>query len=308
MKVEPEAAGMDAARLERITEHFEAELHRTGEDRRLPDHRGARRARGLPPLARADGPGAGTSPWRDDAIFRIFSMTKPIASVALMQLYERGMFQLTDPVHRYIPEWRALQVGEVQPDGSITKVKPNRPMNVRDVLMHTTGLPGGLFPDNPIDEEFAEAREAQKQGHDAGRRHGPPGRAPAEVPPGHPLELRALHRHRRPPGRDPVRGTVRRVPAAARSSSRWAWSTPASSCPKQAADRFAALLPVPAGQHPGPDRDGQRPAATSARAPTSRAPAGWSRPPTTTSPSARCWPTGASSTAGASSVARPLSS
>ena len=57
-------------------------------------------------------------PTEDDAIFRIFSMTKPIASVALMQLYERGMFQLTDPVHRYIPEWRNLRVGEVQPDGT----------------------------------------------------------------------------------------------------------------------------------------------------------------------------------------------
>jgi CubicO group peptidase (beta-lactamase class C family) len=87
-------------------------------------------------------------------------MTKPIASVALMQLYERGMFQLLDPVHRYIPEWRTLQVGEVQADGSVTLVKPKRPMNMRDVLMHTTGLPGSLFPDNPIDEAFAEARRA----------------------------------------------------------------------------------------------------------------------------------------------------
>ena len=59
-------------------------------------------------------------PTADDAIFRIFSMTKPIASIALMQLYERGMFQLTDPVHRYIPEWRTLRVGEVQADGSVT--------------------------------------------------------------------------------------------------------------------------------------------------------------------------------------------
>ncbi len=50
-------------------------------------------------------------PMAEDTIFRIFSMTKPIASVALMQLYERGMFQLLDPVHRYIPEWRTLQVG-----------------------------------------------------------------------------------------------------------------------------------------------------------------------------------------------------
>ena len=62
-------------------------------------------------------------PMADDTIFRIYSMTKPIASVALMQLYERGSFQLLDPVHRYIPEWRTHQVGEVQDDGSVTLVQ-----------------------------------------------------------------------------------------------------------------------------------------------------------------------------------------
>jgi CubicO group peptidase (beta-lactamase class C family) len=96
----------------------------------------------------------------DDTIFRIFSMTKPIASVALMQLYERGLFQLLDPVHRYIPEWRTLRVGVVRDDGGVDLVKPERPMNMRDVLMHMTGLPGGLFPGNPIDAAFKEARDA----------------------------------------------------------------------------------------------------------------------------------------------------
>ena len=52
----------------------------------------------------------------------------------------------------------------MQTDGSVTTVKPERPMNVRDVLMHTTGLPGGLFPGNPIDDAFAEARRAQRKG------------------------------------------------------------------------------------------------------------------------------------------------
>ena len=65
--------------------------------------------------------------------------------------YERGMFQLLDPVRRYIPEWRTLQVGVVKEDDGIELVKPERPMNMRDVLMHMTGLPGSLFPGNPID-------------------------------------------------------------------------------------------------------------------------------------------------------------
>ena len=163
MKVEPDAAGMSEARLERITHHFDERYVAPG---KIPGcqvtvvragHVAYYRSLGMMDRERQ-------RPLADDAIFRIFSMTKPIASVALMQLYERGMFQLTDPVHRYIPEWRTLEVGEVQADGSVSRVKPQRPMNVRDVLMHMTGLAGGLFPGNPIDDAFAEARRAQRKG------------------------------------------------------------------------------------------------------------------------------------------------
>jgi CubicO group peptidase (beta-lactamase class C family) len=159
MKVQPDAAGMREDRLERITEHFGQNYVDPGKIAGCQitvvrgGHVAYHRSLGLMDRENA-------VPMADDAIFRIYSMTKPIASVALMQLYERGMFQLLDPVHRYIPEWRTLQVGEVQADGSVSLVKPNRPMNMRDVLMHTTGLPGSLFPDNPIDEAFAEARRA----------------------------------------------------------------------------------------------------------------------------------------------------
>ena len=159
MKIEPDAAGMSEARLERITEHFGPQYVDTGKIAGCQitvvrgGHVAYHRSLGLMDRERS-------IPMADDAIFRIYSMTKPIASVALMQLYERGMFQLLDPVRRYIPEWRTQQVGVVQDDGSVTLVKPERPMNMRDVLMHTTGLPGGLFPDNPIDAAFAEARAA----------------------------------------------------------------------------------------------------------------------------------------------------
>src|ERR1700733_3325947 len=137
VKIEPDAAGMSEVRLERITDHFGSTYVEPGKIAgcQITVVRGGHvtyhRSLGLMDRERA-------IPMRDDAIFRIYSMTKPIASVALMQLYERGHFQLTDPVHRFIPEWRTLQVGETQPDGSITLVKPRRPMNVRDVLMHTT--------------------------------------------------------------------------------------------------------------------------------------------------------------------------
>src|SRR5580704_13690044 len=119
MKVEPDAAGMREDRLDRITEHFGRNYVDTGKIAgcQITVVRGGHVAyyRSLGLMDRERG-----IPMADDAIFRIYSMTKPIASVALMQLYERGMFQLLDPVHRYIPEWRTLQVGEVQADGSVT--------------------------------------------------------------------------------------------------------------------------------------------------------------------------------------------
>ncbi len=163
IKVDADAAGLDATRLERITEHFESRYLTTGKMAgcQITVVRGGHvayyRNLGLRDRERQ-------LPIEDDTIFRIYSMTKPIASLALMQLYERGMFQLTDPVHRYIPEWRTLQVGETQADGSVSLSKPNRPMNVRDVLMHMTGLPGELIPSNPIDAKFAEERAAIAKG------------------------------------------------------------------------------------------------------------------------------------------------
>ena len=159
MKIEPDAAGMSEARLERLTEHFGPHYVDTGKIAgcQITVVRGGHVAyhRSLGLMDRERG-----VPMADDAIFRIYSMTKPIASVALMQLYERGMFQLLDPVRRYIPEWGAQKVGVVQEDDSVTLVRPERPMNMRDVLMHTTGLPGALFPGNPIDDAFAKDRAA----------------------------------------------------------------------------------------------------------------------------------------------------
>ena len=79
-------------------------------------------------------------PVAEDTIWRIYSMTKPIAGVALMTLYERGDFQLTDPVSRFIPEWTDLRVAERAEDGSTRLVEPQRPMQIRDLMMHTAGL------------------------------------------------------------------------------------------------------------------------------------------------------------------------
>lgn len=101
----------------------------------------------------------------DDTIFRIYSMTKPIASVALMTLYEEGLFQLDDPASKYIPQFEGL---EVFARGTAEKYQtrpPEREMTVRDVLMHTSGLIGG-GRQHPVSELYqkAELRGSRSDG------------------------------------------------------------------------------------------------------------------------------------------------
>jgi CubicO group peptidase (beta-lactamase class C family) len=162
-EVDPEGAGFDPARLERLTEHFESRYVVPGRIAgcQIAVARGGRlayrRSLGLRDRERQ-------TPVGGDTIWRIYSMTKPITSVALMQLYEQGRFQLTDPVDRYIGEWRDLEVGEVRDDGSLRTFRPDRPMTVRDALTHMTGLAGGLLPGHPIDDRFAAVLHERRHG------------------------------------------------------------------------------------------------------------------------------------------------
>lgn len=76
-----------------------------------------------------------------DSIFRIFSMTKPIAGTALMMLYDEGKFKLDDPVAKFIPEFKDLQVaGGVDESGEFKTVPADHPMTVRELMSHTGGL------------------------------------------------------------------------------------------------------------------------------------------------------------------------
>ena len=79
-------------------------------------------------------------PVDEDTIWRCYSMTKPITGVALMSLYERGLFQLSDPVHRFLPEWRDVLVRERGDDGTSEPGLAHRAMTVRDLLMHMSGI------------------------------------------------------------------------------------------------------------------------------------------------------------------------
>jgi len=78
----------------------------------------------------------------DDAIWRLYSMTKPVTGVAMMTLYERGHFQLDDAVERWIPEWRNMTVREPDSDveGGTRVVPAHRPPTIRDILTHTSGI------------------------------------------------------------------------------------------------------------------------------------------------------------------------
>ena len=89
---------------------------------------------------------AGSAPMTHDAIFRIASMTKPIASVALMMLYEEGHFQLRDPVARWLPAFGAMQVAEPASYQELGRaryrtVEAAQPITVQHLLTHTAGLP-----------------------------------------------------------------------------------------------------------------------------------------------------------------------
>lgn len=84
---------------------------------------------------------AAQKPMREDAIFRIASMTKPIASVALMMLYEEGHFQLTDPVAKFVPEYRDMKVAVEHVPLGMKLIPADRPITIRHILTHTAGLP-----------------------------------------------------------------------------------------------------------------------------------------------------------------------
>ncbi|WIW43873.1 serine hydrolase domain-containing protein [Bradyrhizobium sp. 62B] len=100
---------------------------------------------------------AAAVPMARDSIFRIFSMTKPIVSVAIMALVEDGHLLLGDPVAKFIPEFGGQQVGIVK-DGKLELVPPARPMTVQDLLRHTSGLTYEHQGDGPVHKLYQESR------------------------------------------------------------------------------------------------------------------------------------------------------
>jgi CubicO group peptidase (beta-lactamase class C family) len=97
-------------------------------------------------------------PTRADDIFRMFSMTKPITSTALLMLYEEGRFQLTDPLSRFLPAFADIRVyAGSTPQGGMRLDALKRPITIHDVFRHTAGFSYGPFGNTPVDKAYNEA-------------------------------------------------------------------------------------------------------------------------------------------------------
>lgn len=94
------------------------------------------------------------TPMTEDTLFRIYSMTKPITSIALMQLYEQGKFALTDPVHRFIPEWKNLGVYKAGAFPVFETTPCHKHMTIKDLFMHTSGLTYDFLRATNVDHAY----------------------------------------------------------------------------------------------------------------------------------------------------------
>jgi len=150
-------SGLSLDRMERLSEHFEQNYLQPG---KLPGYTAlvARHgkvawcdARGLRDVER-------NLPMERDTVFRIYSMTKPITSIAMMQLYEQGKFLLNDPVHKYIPSWRNLMVykGGSYPDFQTEPAATT--MTIRDLMTHTSGLTYGFTERTEVDAAYRQLK------------------------------------------------------------------------------------------------------------------------------------------------------
>jgi CubicO group peptidase (beta-lactamase class C family) len=152
MELAPTKAGFAAERLEQITGHLNRNYIEPG---KITGCQVLVSRHGYPAYFKSFGlmDRERAKPMRDDTIFRIYSMTKPITSVALMTLYERGYFQLNDPVHRVIPEWRGHRVYVSGEGEAMETAEPKQPMTFRHLLSHTGGLTYGAT-NHPVDKAY----------------------------------------------------------------------------------------------------------------------------------------------------------
>ena len=160
MIVKPEEVGLSSARLDRIRGHFQRYI----DDGKLAGTLTLVTRRGEVAFFEPQGhlELERRRPMQRDTVFRIYSMSKPITTVALMMLVEQGLCQLDDPVHRFIPAWEGLGVfvGGTYP--TFLTAPAARPMVIRDLLNHTSGLTYGFMERTNVDAAYRSLRIADR--------------------------------------------------------------------------------------------------------------------------------------------------
>jgi CubicO group peptidase (beta-lactamase class C family) len=153
----PESAGMSKAGFDRIEAHLK---HRYVDAGRFPGTQLLvyRRGKVVHSAAQGFADLERKAPVGDDTIFRIYSMTKPITSVAFMMLFEEGRVALDEPVHKYIPEWENLGVFQAGIAPAFLTKPPSRPMLIVDLLRHTSGLTYGFQQRSNVDAAYREVK------------------------------------------------------------------------------------------------------------------------------------------------------
>lgn len=153
----PESVGMSSAALHRIDAHLKSRYIDT---ERFPGTQLVVYRRGklahMSSLGLADV--ARNVPVKDDTIYRIYSMTKPITSVAFMMLVEEGKVAIDEPVAKYIPEWKNLGVFVAGTAPTFITRPPSRPMLIVDLLRHTSGLTYGFQQRSNVDAAYRDAK------------------------------------------------------------------------------------------------------------------------------------------------------
>jgi CubicO group peptidase (beta-lactamase class C family) len=158
---QPEEVGFSSPRLTRLTEAFQAEVDKGA----IPGAVVllARKSK----VAYFEAIGfqnrENKQPMRTDAIFRIASMSKPITSVAVMMLVEEGRIQLLDPVSRYLPEFKGVQVAveklnTTTGNSELVGEPPRQEMTIQDLLRHTSGLTYGIFGKSLVKQAYNDAK------------------------------------------------------------------------------------------------------------------------------------------------------
>ena len=151
----PQSVGLSAARLGRIDSFMQGHVDR----RTVPGLITLVARHGKVAHCRCFGlmdAEAGAS-MRMDAIFRIYSMTKPITCAALLMLFEEGLFQLTDPVSAFIPAFKDTKVFVRNTATGTELADLKRPISIHDIFTHTSGLSYGFEQDTPVDELYRRA-------------------------------------------------------------------------------------------------------------------------------------------------------